>query len=384
MGKKGKLLLGVVAVVLAVGVAASVAVSGMMLAAVQKTNRDIRMLLGQSEDLAQEDDVTIAREYTIRSTQRISDAYLSQDDSKLDDAEKETLQMAADVIDEIIQDDMTDYEKEKAVYDWLARYTQQDQGAFLALPTTQAEADTPHGVLKTRNAVCVGYATTFRLLMQMLEIECMVVHNTDLFHTWNLVHLDDGWYHTDVYSDAGTGGYRSFNLNDQMCAQSHEWNKDFFPAANGVEYNYAYQTRREINDVYEIAEGLKQTLDNEEATAFFALKDGFTEETGQIAEALTSRVSDWVMGEMDGVSMDWNFADVGAGNEKVFCVYMRYPEEEITLSEEAEEKIETVLNEVFGEYEWDEADADSYGFAEEKECLGDAFIAGRNGGFGVG
>ena len=57
----------------------------------------------------------------------------------------------------------------------------------------------------------------------------MVVHNTEMYHTWNLVKLDGKWYHTDVYSDAETGNYANFNMNDDIASAGHDWNMDFFP-----------------------------------------------------------------------------------------------------------------------------------------------------------
>ena len=98
--------------------------------------------------------------------------------------------MAAAVLDEIITEDMTDYEKELAVYDWMTHSLQYDTGVLQVIPRTEADADNPYGTLKYHNAVCVGYATTFRLFMQMLDIDCMVVHNTDAYHSWDLVKLD--------------------------------------------------------------------------------------------------------------------------------------------------------------------------------------------------
>ena len=71
----------------------------------------LQKLAAAPEDPAQEDDVTIASEYHIRSTLPISDAYRSGDRSGLSDKQKETLDMAAAVLEEIITEDMDAYEK---------------------------------------------------------------------------------------------------------------------------------------------------------------------------------------------------------------------------------------------------------------------------------
>ena len=149
---------------------------------------------GMDEDVGQEDDVVIAEDYTILSTLPISDAYRSGDRSALTDKQKETLDMASEVLDQIITEGMDDYAKEEAVYLWMTKNLAADSGLLLVIPSTHADCDNPYGVLKFHNAVCVGYATTFRLFMQMLGIPCMVVHNSERYHSWDLVQLDGGWY----------------------------------------------------------------------------------------------------------------------------------------------------------------------------------------------
>ena len=150
-----------------------------------------------------EDNVKIMNgEYEILSTTQISDAYKSGSTSGLSKKDQETLEMAKAVLEEVITDDMTTaYDKEKAIYDWMTSKLNYDTGVLQVIPQTSADCDNPYGVLKYHNAVCVGYATTFRLFMQMLDIPCMVVHNTEKYHSWDLVQLDGDWYHVDIYSD---------------------------------------------------------------------------------------------------------------------------------------------------------------------------------------
>ena len=216
------------------------------------------------EDPGQEDDVRIAGDYVIQSTRPISNAYRNGDRSALSDKEKETLDMASAILDEIITPEMDAYEKEVAVYSWMTHNLSRDEGLLPVIPRTQADCDNPYGVLKYHNAVCVGYATTFRLFMQMLDIPCMVVHNTERYHAWDLVQLGDGWYHTDVYSDVGQGNFSHFNMTDAMYGASQSWNAGFFPPANQFEYCYAYRNSTEENDLYAIPAALRKAIDNQD------------------------------------------------------------------------------------------------------------------------
>ena len=144
--KKGKgAWKAVVAVVLTAGVVGSTTLSAFNLATLKS------YIATQNEDQNEEtteDYVTIAEQYEIKPTTNISDAYKSGDTSKLTDREKETLDMAKDALKEMkIKDGMSDFEKEKAVYDWMTSSLQYDSGALTVIPSTQEDCDNPYGVL---------------------------------------------------------------------------------------------------------------------------------------------------------------------------------------------------------------------------------------------
>lgn len=237
----------------------------------------------------QEDGVVILDQYEIVSTLPISEAYRSGNTNGLSAKDKETLELASAVLKEIITEDMTPYEKEKAVYDWMAKELSYDTGALQVVPQTSADCDNPYGTLKYHNAVCVGYATTFRLFMQMLDIPCMVVHNTERYHSWNLVQIEGNWYHVDIYSDQGVGSYANFNMNDELAAVSHDWDRDFFPAATSLEYNYAYQNRVSVKDIYQIPAMIRQAMEEKQGGLFLDFPS-LDENGAQIVEAMISGV----------------------------------------------------------------------------------------------
>ena len=183
----------------------------------------------QAEELAKdsdyiEDGFLVGETYEIKSTKNISDAYLKNDPSGLTGTDKETYDMASAVLKEVIKDNMSTYEKEKAIYDWIIDNVETGESTALQMEGTSATdaVGTPYGVLKGKKAVCVGYATTFRLLVNMIGLDCHIVHND--YHSWDLVQLDDkGWYHVDCYSDSSSHNYSTFNLTDAMRAQDNEW-----------------------------------------------------------------------------------------------------------------------------------------------------------------
>ena len=291
--KKGGVWKAVVAAVLIAGVAGSTTLSAFNLMTLKSYIAE-----KEKEDNPEttEDYVKIAESYEILPTTNISDAYKSGDTSQLSDKEKETLDMAVDAMKEMgIKDDMSDYEKEKAVYDWMTTKLQQDQGALTVIPSTQEDCDNPYGVLKYHNAVCVGYATTFRMFMQMMDIECMVEHNNERYHSWDVVKLDDDWYITDIYSDAGRGNYAHFNMTDSMFGQEQSWDHDYFPAANSLKYNMAYQNKKTVDSVYDLPKVLREAMDEKLGSVMIAFKDKVEDEDAQIVGAIASSMDNMLM-----------------------------------------------------------------------------------------
>ncbi|MCR4840705.1 MAG: transglutaminase-like domain-containing protein [Lachnospiraceae bacterium] len=316
-----------------------------------------------NRDVAQEDDVTIAGVYVIKSTKDISDAYISGDDSALDDKQKETLQMASDVLDEIITDDMTNYEKELAVYEWIRDNIKHDDSVTVAIRGL-SNADNPYGVLKYRKAVCVGYATTFRLLTNMLGFDCMVCHSSDRVHSWGLIKLDDGnWYHCDAYSDAETDSLSNFNQNDYV-RSGWDWNKDFFPEGTGTEYCYAFMGAVDFTDYRDIATRMHDLIQTG-ASGHFAIKfaeDQWDEDVYEILSCLAERADSYVYSNNDDAYASWDTieAEEGAYFTYDFTVYEyeeseeeEWEEEEYTPTE-AEIKAQEIIGDVFSDMELSE------------------------------
>ena len=352
-------LLIILAVVLVIGMAASCTLGALAVQRISKQEAQVTALSdalaakssGGDDHVTQEDDVPVAGQYMIRSTLPISDAYRSGDTSALSDTQKETLKMASDILDEIITDGMTPYEKEKAVYDWMCANLHHEGGVTAVIPTASEYSAEPFGVLKYRAAVCVGFATTFRMFMQMMDIECKVVHNS--YHSWDLINLDGDWYHTDIYSDVERGNYANFNMTDEMCARGHDWDKSFFPAATGLKYCYAYMNAEKLDDIYKLPQLVRDGIDSGKLESMYFLTDGTDKDTVLAASELLSRLSDAVSqyGTMNGKEtyIDWNAQQVDG---KVLLSVLPYGTTESAgdaLDDETRAQIDKAMEKAFGE-----------------------------------
>lgn len=346
MGKSGKFLCAI----LTLCILASTVIGVLSLVGQNKIQTKVNTLTEDGKDPEAEDGVEIMDEYKIVSTLPISDAYKSGDTSKLDDRQKETLDMAKEVIDKEITDKMNSYQKEKAIYKYLTTEMKSEEGILTVIPTTGEDSDNPYGVLKNHSAVCVGYATTFRLFMQMMNIECKVVHSTDLTHTWDLVKLGGDWYHTDCYMDADVGNFRQFNMNDTLCAVTHTWNQEYFPAANGTKYNPVIVGAQEIADIYAIPEWFSKNQAKEKETFSCTFKKDITSATEDSAAYIINTIVNGISSDVENkgsYEANWTKNDAG---KYVLCIYFTKNTSEIELSDKDQKKADDALSKYYKDY----------------------------------
>lgn len=188
----------------------------------------------------QTDDMTLFDHTAILS------AWESGDDSPLSGEEKEVLDAAMAVLAAWTALDMSGYEKERALYVWLTTHVAYDRSHYKkrGAPRTSYE---PYGPLINGKGVCLGYAETFRLLMDMAGVECITVTGAAFrnreSHAWNMVKLNGKWYcadptwdHIDVVQDYPIEQlmplYEYFNVTSQYMADTdHQWDYDNTPEA---------------------------------------------------------------------------------------------------------------------------------------------------------
>lgn len=60
---------------------------------------------------------------------------------------------------------------------------------------------TAYGVLCKGSAVCSGYAYAYRILLHEYGIESEFIESEDMNHGWNMIKLNNRWYHVDVTWD---------------------------------------------------------------------------------------------------------------------------------------------------------------------------------------
>lgn len=146
----------------------------------------------------------------------------------------------------------------KALHDILILNLKYDEGY-------QSISHTPEGVMKNRIAVCDGYTRTMRLLLTMLGIENEIAtgYAGNESHAWNLIKMEDGWYHVDVTWDdpvpdvEGRIRYQYFLKNDDTMKKTHVWESDIKCTEN------SYQILMYRDVVCDSVETLKEVYDKQ-------------------------------------------------------------------------------------------------------------------------
>ena len=101
-----------------------------------------------------------------------------------------------------LYNEMSDVEKALAVHDWFALHYAYDTPASLhAFPTSAHRID---GLLLDEKAVCQGYMLGYKYILEMLDIDAVCMTSAVMGHGWNMVEIEDKWYHVDVTHDDAT------------------------------------------------------------------------------------------------------------------------------------------------------------------------------------
>ena len=183
---------------------------------------------------------------SLYDTSAIRAAWENGDSSHLSGYDKDIYNAAQKILDKVLKDGMSNLEKEIAVYSWIVNNVNYDWTHQDVMTETPRESFTPYGGLVNHTAVCLGYATTFQLLMDLAGVECITVigaaYSSREDHGWNMVRLNGNWYCVDVTWDANYREYGAtkgrekdwvfFNItSDELALTNHQWNYANTPEA---------------------------------------------------------------------------------------------------------------------------------------------------------
>ena len=181
---------------------------------------------------------------SIYDTSAILTAWAAGSPDGLGRKDKWVYERCAELIGQLISEAMSEYEKEWAIYSWLINHVEYDYRHQDPSQTTPRDSFRPYGALVNGTAVCLGYATTFQLFMDLLGIDCITVvgaaFNSSADHAWNMVRLNGEWYCVDATWDLNHGRSPQrclyFNVTSEHMAKSdHQWDYENIPMATATD-----------------------------------------------------------------------------------------------------------------------------------------------------
>lgn len=174
----------------------------------------------------------------------------------------------------IINSEMTDYQREFVIHDYIVDHTRYvDKGNV---------SRNLEGIFLNKEAVCGGYAQAFYYLATYAGLDSEFVlgdgiqDGAKIAHAWNTVEIDGDWYQIDVTWDdpVTTNGenkktYAYFNLTNEEMKIDHIWDVNAYAIALGTQYNYYNLNNQTVYGIEGLKGALKQGFSNKEQSMTF-------------------------------------------------------------------------------------------------------------------
>lgn len=164
------------------------------------------------------------------------------DKETLTSMKRELERKACSIIGANVSKDMPPYMKVFIIHNYIVNNCRYATGN-----SSNPDVHTAYGALVKGSAVCDGYASAAQLLFSLCGIESINISGTSRGegHAWNMVKLDNQYYHIDTTWDdpvSSTGidylKYDYYNLNDSEISSDHSWDTNQYPQAAGITYTY--------------------------------------------------------------------------------------------------------------------------------------------------
>ena len=188
----------------------------------------------------------------------VYDAYVNNIPIPSDRPKAEILyKKVCDILDKILYEDMTVYNKELAIHDYIIEHCEYSTGREDDKNEFRA-----YGALVDGKAVCNGYAEAMSLLLSCAEVENRYVIGTAIQpfsvdrntedkgdgghpenHAWNQVCINQKWFNVDAtWDDPDIGmpvvSHRYFNITDEILREDHTWSEEKAKKCVDMDWNY--------------------------------------------------------------------------------------------------------------------------------------------------
>lgn len=171
-------------------------------------------------------------------TKMVKIEYVYSDDERIK-RQEEISKAVREISAELIKDNMSEDDKQLAIYNYLESNTQYDKKALETATQNnfKKQKDSQHedsfnayGILVKKVGVCQSYANAYKLLCTQAGLKCDVATgflSGNLPHAWNYVKVNDKWYQTDITNNGKSTGVPFYLYNaDSATAEYSGYTSD--------------------------------------------------------------------------------------------------------------------------------------------------------------
>ncbi|WP_010245757.1 dockerin type I domain-containing protein [Acetivibrio cellulolyticus] len=159
------------------------------------------------------------------------------------------------IVSKLTNTDMTDDEKEKLIHDYILTNIEYSEDDIYG---------NPYSALCYGKTKCDGYAMLTYKMLKAAGIENIIVTNEN--HAWNVVKINDKWYHLDTTWDDSrekdNGFYKYYNLTDAEILESRNYSNSY--GKECISNYIADLSERNIENSGKYGEILKEIQQNED------------------------------------------------------------------------------------------------------------------------
>ena len=164
-------------------------------------------------------------------------------------------------------DSLTDIEKALLIHDRLIVACEYDEANYnIDIKVIPNVAHNGYGALVNGIAVCDGYSSAYRYLLEQVGIKAEFCLSWDLNHIWNIVYIDGEAYHVDVTWDdpvSDTEGYvshKNFMVSSDMLYRMGHDTDDYDTTPDSTKYDNAFW--RDSQSEFQLLYGKIYYIDN--------------------------------------------------------------------------------------------------------------------------
>ncbi len=118
-----------------------------------------------------------------------------------------------------------------------AQYAYNEVNAGVNTLANGLDINSPYAILESGKGVCGAYSALFQMMAKESGLESKVVVGTSYSynnwgsHAWNIVKVNDEWYHVDTtWNDvANNGNYGYLMIGATEIAKNHKWDQNLYP-----------------------------------------------------------------------------------------------------------------------------------------------------------